>query len=126
MVTLLTRVQSDPGFDKQSKLAIIGQNFEKVYKHQHFGKDNMYRMNVDWMIDEWRNNFIKYYGGFVIYNATDVEKFFLAQTDEFKVMNIYPYAGSIKKIDNYIVVKMSDKLNPNACFFWNHPDVCPQ
>lgn len=106
MVSMVTQIKMFPDFDRNSKLAIIGGNFETTYMFEDFGRDNMSRENFPWMIDDWREQFIKYYGGFDIKMATKAEKIDLILTDEFKNMAIYPYPGSIKKIGDYLVVKM--------------------
>ena len=106
MVSMVTQIKMFPDFDRNSKLAIIGGNFEMTYMFEDFGRDNMSRENFPWMIDDWREQFIKYYGGFDIEMATKEEKIGLILHDDFKNMAIYPYPGSIKKIGDYLVVKM--------------------
>ena len=53
-----------------------------------------------------RENFIKYYLGFDIPFASEEELASLGEDVRVQEMAEYPYYGSVKKIDDYMVVKL--------------------
>ena len=57
-----------------------------------------------------RNQFIKLYCGFDADFASEEEIKTLSENQTFKEMKIYPYYDSVKKIDNYMVVKFGDQI----------------
>ena len=61
--------------------------------------------NVELINAYSKKNFIKYYIGVNFKYETDERVEELENMEEVKEMNVYPYDGSIKKIENTIVVK---------------------
>lgn len=110
--TLVTRIESTPGFDKNSKVTFIGG-----YKGEMLNDMNEYFGHLDYLVGVNSNldlisaytnqNFINLYIGIELPYASDEERSNIANLEELKEMNVYPYDGSIKKIGDIIVVKFS-------------------
>ena len=102
--SLMTEVKMTKGFDANSKVALIGN-------YNDYSVDNQFHNKITGicgsLIDPWSKEcFISYFIGDDYCYATNEEIEQVKKTDEYKDMKIYPYYGSVKKIGNYIVVKL--------------------
>lgn len=113
--SLVTRIESTEGFNKNTKIAIIGEYSgeketnlaDKFTKLDHFvGTDS----NIELINSYSKECFIKYYIGVDFEYVTEEELEKLSNSEEVQKMNIYPYEGSIKNINNVIVIKFSEKV----------------
>lgn len=108
--TLVTRIEQTEGFNSDTKIAFIGS-----YSGAMIQNNGMYFSdledftgifsNVELINAYSKKNFIKYYIGVDFKYETDERVEELENVEEVKEMNVYPYDGSIKKIENTIVVK---------------------
>ena len=114
--SIITQIKMTSGFDENSKLAIIGkteesnylEKFEKGGSEKERSEKNIIKgINLSLKNVYSRNSFITYYLGFDIEFATEEEISILQADERFEEMEVYPYYGSVQKIDNYIVVKLS-------------------
>ena len=107
--TLCSKITNNPDFDHNTKIALIGTTpqshianepeFENVYLTGSYGM----------VIKSYaKEQFVKYYLGMDLNFASDTEINNIIQTDDFSAMENYPYHNSICKIDQYLVVKLSD------------------
>lgn len=104
---IVTQLQQTPGFEENTKLAVIG-NVEKDSSYlENFGEDTIYGL-CGFKGEAISEEFITYYLGFDVPIATEEEKDSLANTEDVKNMSTYPYYGYIQKIDDYIVVKLGN------------------
>lgn len=104
---VVTQVKMTPGFDENSKLAIVGDAHNLIYDVPEIDTDDVAGV-MEGMINIYsRNEFIKYYTGFNIPMASNDEISRIMNMDEFKSMPDYPYYGSVCKIGDFIVVKFS-------------------
>ncbi len=104
---LLTRAENTEGFTYGTKIAIIGKQDNAVTSFD--GKLDLGYITGPSrsLINAYsRENFIRRYLGSNVLLATEAECTALAATDEFADMAEYPYYGSIKTIDGYVVVKL--------------------
>lgn len=101
-------VRSIPGYTKQEPIAILGTYQPPEYYQENFGR--LERLVASCGIrptDYSASQFWEYYGGI---DATFAEKWecqALQQTEAYRQMPIWPDAGSVQRIDKYIVVKFS-------------------
>lgn len=103
---LLTRVQNTEGFDENCKLAIIGEQDNKLTTFP--------QIDLGWQMGPSQNliniysreNFFRHYMGSTVELAEAEELERIKLSPEYEEMSEYPYYGSIKKIDDYIVVKL--------------------
>jgi len=108
--TLSTRIQETDGFNKNIKIALIGNfknnlitNTDTKFKNTRYVagiKNTQQLINC-----EPRKRFLEYYIGVDFEYASENEISFIKQLPEYKEMNVYPYDNSIKMIDNIIIVK---------------------
>ena len=111
--SVMVSVINNSGFDSECKIALCtgsGPIEQKYNLTQHFGEERLkgvFTDNVNMYVMA-RDRFINYYLGYDVNFATEEELERIEQTDEFKEMPVYPYYGSVKKIDNYIVVRLSE------------------
>lgn len=105
--SLMSQIKMTPSFSSETKLALIGDTTELIYPYEEFENiNNITGANGISVNSYSRNNFIKYYLGFDIEFANDAEINEIVQTVDFINMDIYPYYGSIKKIGDFLVVKL--------------------
>lgn len=104
---LLNRVESTEGFDESCRLAIIGTQDNKLTR---FDKDIDvgYLQGVQWgLVNIYsREKFFNYWLGTSIPFASEEKLSELKEDERFLEMNEYPYDGSVRKIDDCIVVRL--------------------
>ena len=106
--SLIADIKANPDFTEGTKLAVIGK----------WGAPDFYRDNFDFSnsitgIDMFgpdtysKEQFVQYYLGISIPFASEEELSAIEASPEFAEMPVYPYYGSLRKIGNVIVVKLS-------------------
>ena len=105
-VSLIAQIKETEGFDENSRLAIIGRQDNLLYPFPELGTDGLLGPSQDLVNIYSRENFFRRYLGFDVPFAGQEELDALSKTAEFEQMAEYPYNGSIKKIGDYIVVKL--------------------
>ena len=106
---VVTQIKMQPEFKKDTKVAIIGNGQDIPEFYRKFDSINVISGVSELTPNMYtRNKFLEYYIGFNGNYATDIETEKISKTDEFKQMPIYPDSGSIKCIDNCVVVKLGD------------------
>lgn len=103
---LLTRVQGAEGYDEDCRLAIIGHQDNKITRFPQIDLGYLMGPGHDLINIYSRENFLRRYMGTDIPLATEEEIAALEQREEFQAMAEYPYYGSVKKIDDYMVVRL--------------------
>ncbi|WP_155243707.1 hypothetical protein [Butyrivibrio fibrisolvens] len=115
---VLDDIYESDGFSSGSRVAILGNVFTQEW--ENYNKGLLDRCDKDvaswgqvWASEANTNQYLyeRYYNiyhGIVLNMATDEEVDFIIDTDEFKDMKCYPNDGSIKKINNITVVKLSN------------------
>lgn len=108
--SVMTSVTNTPGFDSESKLALCVTNgtIEQKYDlKKHFDSDLIMGVSSDITNTHPKYEFINYYLGYDVTFASHEEIAEIMKTDEYKEMPTYPYYGSIKEMDGFIVVKLN-------------------
>ena len=104
---LLSRAENTEGFENGTKLALIGRQDNAVTTFDDKIDLGYIAGPSRGLINAYsRENFIRRYLGSNVPLATAEECDALAATAEFADMAEYPYYGSIKMIDGYVVVKL--------------------
>ena len=104
---LLSRAENTEGFESGTKLALIGRQDNAVTTFDDKIDLGYITGPSRGLINAYsRENFIRRYLGSNVPLATAEECDALAATAEFADMVEYPYYGSIKMIDGYVVVKL--------------------
>ncbi len=108
--TVITQVRSTPGYDENSKVALIGDINGAVYEHYQFYEFDSNIMGTQGVKPNIysKTTFMRNYLGVQLTLADDAEIEKIKETEEFKNMQTYPYYGSIQKIEDYIVIKFED------------------
>ena len=103
---LLERVENTEGFDESCSLAMIGDQDNKMRRFNEI--DIGYLQGPSWdLVNIYsREKFFNYYLGCSIPFASNEEKEKLKEDARFIEMAEYPYDGSIKKIDGFMVVRL--------------------
>lgn len=104
---MLARVMQTEGFDENSKLAIIGDSGALDYDYDRefdFSKFQLPGNNI--MKPIHAKDFINIYLGCEVAMADDEECEKLSRSGEVGSMAVYPYYGSVKNVNGYIVVKL--------------------
>ncbi|MDO5445398.1 MAG: glucosyltransferase domain-containing protein [Eubacteriales bacterium] len=108
--TILSDMQSLPDYKAEYKIALAGvlpegdfmENFGLTDENSVFGVSS-FRNNYS------RNELIQQYLGYDVQFASSREVNIIRETEEYKDMPVYPNYGFIRIIDNYVVVKLSEK-----------------
>lgn len=106
--SLLADIKMMPEFTEGTKLAVIGTWQYPEYYDDHFeytrSLTGLYSFGPDLYSKE---KFLEYYLGIdlPVVSQSTVDK--IKETPEFAEMAVYPYYGSLKLIDNVLVVKLS-------------------
>lgn len=103
---LLTRVQGAEGYDEGCKLAIIGRQDNKLTKFPEIDLGYLMGPSQDLINIYSRENFLRRYMGTDIPLATPEEIAALEEREEYLSMTEYPYYGSVRKIDGFMVVRL--------------------
>lgn len=107
--SLITAVKMTPDFDSNSKLALVGEGGHLVHPHSEFDRIKVMSGADGFSVNSYsRDAFIINYIGIDVPFASVSEIEEIKKTSEFVEMEVYPYYGSIRKIGDYIVVKLSD------------------
>lgn len=104
--SLMAQVKQTEGFDEDTKLALIGKQDNLLHQFPELDTELLLGPSRDLVNIYSRENFIKYYLGFDIPFATEEELAALSGDARIQEMAEYPYDGSVKKIENYMVVKL--------------------
>ena len=103
---VLMRIESQPDFNEDTRIAFVGNPQNRVTDLSQFGNDDITGIAHGNILDIYsRTVFIKTYIGFVSDYASQQEIDKIKKTAEFKAMPIYPYDGSIKMIQGLMVVR---------------------
>lgn len=105
-VSMIAQIKDTEGFDENSRLAVIGQQDNLLYQAPELDTSMLLGPASDLVNIYSRQSFFRQYLGFDIAFAGDEELERISAMPEFETMAEYPYYGSVKKIDNYIVVKL--------------------
>lgn len=106
--SLIADIKLTPGFDEHTKLAVIGEYRQPDYYSQQFEELHAITGVYGFVPDSYsKDYFMEYYMGFPISFASDEEIQQITTTLEYESMAVYPYYGSLQKIGDILVVKLS-------------------
>jgi len=106
--SLIADIKLTPGFDEDTKLAIIGSYQQPEFYPRQFEPIHTITGVYGFVPDNYSNHyFMEYYTGFPISFASVEEVAQIMASSEFEAMAVYPYYGSLQKIGNILVVKLS-------------------
>ncbi|MBP3412421.1 MAG: glucosyltransferase domain-containing protein [Oscillospiraceae bacterium] len=110
---LCSEIVNHPDFDRNTKVAIIGSITDNpivdpVSDYDEFESVSIMGSDGIGIHSYSRQDFVRFYLGFNILFAEEEQIKEIKQTSSFATMSSYPYYGSIQKIDNFLVVKLSD------------------
>ncbi len=103
---LAARVQSSPGFDESCSLALVGRQETMLHTFPELDTDLFLGVNRDLINVYSRDSFIRRYLGFDIAFAGEEELESLENDPRVTEMPVYPYYGSVRRIDGTIVVRL--------------------
>ena len=103
---LCTRVESVPGFDEDCELALVGRQENLLHSFPEMDTELFMGVNRDLVNIYSRENLIRCYLGLDIPFADESTLESLENDPRVLDMAEYPYDGSIKKIDNMLVVRL--------------------
>ena len=106
--TIITQIKSLEDYNPQMKIALVGHDKiedESLYRNQVMEVFEMSGRDAVMAQAYSIEYFLKYYCGFDT-ELVNVD----AEDEEIAQMPVYPQEGSIKIIDNIVVVKFSDEM----------------
>lgn len=105
---VLSAIQQSPEFQEGYKIAILGWRSPEAYASQFDDVMEIVGIKGLFLGDYSVPQFIEYYLGVSLPFADQARVEQLYQTEQFRQMPVYPYAGSIQCIDDCLVVKLSE------------------
>lgn len=105
-VSMIAQIKDTEGFDEDSRLAIIGRQDNLLYNAPELDTSLLLGPSADLINIYSRESLFRQYLGFDIEFAGEEELEAISAMPEFEEMAEYPYYGSVKKIGDYIVVKL--------------------
>ena len=106
--SLIADIKMMPEFTEDTKLAVIGTYQQPEYYSRHFEQIHAITGIYGFVPDSYSNKFfLEYYSGFPMEFASSEEIAAITATAEFEAMAVYPYYGSLQKIGDVLVVKLS-------------------
>ena len=106
---LVTQIKSVEGYQDSYQIAFIGNTIQDLNFGNPWESAPKYAGNLNSLINEYsRDYYIINYLGFWYEPADQWKIQELKEQDMVKQMPSYPNSGSIKVLDNTIVVKLSD------------------
>ena len=103
---LASRVERTEGFDENCSLAVVGRQDNLLHTFPELDTELFMGVSRDLINIYSRENFIRYYLGLDIPFADEAAAEELEDDPRFLAMAEYPYDGSVRKIDDMIVVKL--------------------
>ena len=117
-IELVSAIRNTEGYSTDCKLAIITKNqgnLEDSYLNDYFEDYSHERFGAEYASSILRFNYgeglykaLNYYSAFRFEKATDDEINYLKNNVEVINMDLYPNFGSIKRVNNFIVVKFTE------------------
>lgn len=102
---LMTEVYEAEGYDKDCRLVLIG-NQSGLYMPEELDTGDLFGPNEN-LVNIYTNDyFIRNYMGYYSEFVSGDEYWALRGSEEFEKMPAYPSEGSVKRIEDYIVVKL--------------------
>ena len=105
---LAAQIRETPGFDASCKIAVLGSAQEGLYRPEELDMRELTGASTS-LVDVYTREFlIRRYVGFDVPFADEAECFALGKDPRVQAMPSYPYYGCVQKIDDYIVVHLSN------------------
>jgi len=105
-VSMIAQIKETEGFGPDSTLAIIGTQDNLLWPMEELDSSGLLGPAGDLVNIYSKENFFRRYLGFDVPFATAQEQEEIRSMPEFESMAEYPYYGSVRKIDDYVVVKL--------------------
>ena len=117
---VISRVELEEGFTYGDKVSFVGEfyyvdnpSIVEITDNGHMGTEALrsfsgVALENGLLTSGVRNNFIRYFLGFEMYDISDNEFNDIKETDTFKNMPLYPAQGCIQKINDIWIVKLCE------------------
>ena len=106
--SLIGDIKQSPEFTEGTKLAVIGTWDDPDFYGEHLNFTNCLTGVTGFKPDSYsKERFLQYYLGFTVLFASEEERSAIEASPEFAEMPVYPYYGSLRKIGDVMVVKLS-------------------
>ena len=106
--SVIADIKMSPDFTEGTRLAVIGTWDDPDFYGEYLDFTNSLTGVTGFKPDSYsKARFMEFYIGFTIPFASEEEQAKIAASPEFAEMPVYPYYGSVKKIGDTMVVKLS-------------------
>lgn len=105
---LAAQIRETPGFDENTRIAILGSAGKGVYQFEEMEDLELIGKAEDLVNVYTREDLVRRYVGFDVPFADSGEKAALSQDPRVREMPVYPYYGSVRMIDGYLVIRLGE------------------
>ncbi len=105
---LAAQIRQTPGFDENTRVAILGSAENGVYRIEEMEDLDLIGKAEDLTNVYTREDLVRRYVGFDVPFADRAERSALRQDPRVREMPLYPYYGSVRMIDDYLVIRLGE------------------
>ncbi len=105
---IITQIRQTEGFDESCRIAVVGSGENALYHPDKLDTGELIGPERDLVNIYSKEMLLRYYLGFDADYLSIDECWLLSLDPRVREMPCYPYYGSVKKIDDIIVVKLGD------------------
>ena len=105
---IITQIKLTEGFDEDTRIALVGKGTEHLYQPNAIDTGDLLGPTDDLVNIYTRDALLRHYLGFDADFLSREDAWLLSLDERVVQMPVYPYAGSVQKIDDVIVVKFGN------------------
>ena len=105
---IVTQIKLTEGFDEDTRIALVGKGTERLYQPDAIDTGDLLGPTDDLVNIYTRDALLRHYLGFDADFLSRDDAWLLSLDPRVEAMPLYPYPGSIQKIDDVIVVKFGN------------------
>ena len=105
---IVTQIKLTEGFDEDTRIALVGKGTEHLYQPDEIDTGDLLGPTDDLVNIYTRDALLRHYLGFDADFLRREDAWLLSLDARVEERPLYPYPGSVRKIDDVIVVKFGD------------------
>ena len=103
---MIAQIKQTEGFDADCTIAVVGRAETAFYRPDEIDTGELTGPAPDLVNIYTKEHLLRYYLGFDVPCADADTAYLLSLDPRVEAMPVYPYYGSVQRVDDYIVVKL--------------------